>query len=137
MILCALLRPSLTPVRSLIVTGISPSALDIPATILPSFAGASNTAEALFRFEETTCQATHKRFRFHFEDKVDRTSTVYVDEVYASCIAKFAPNDLGGWDHCAGLVPRKLNPKHGFRWVPSNEGEFGRRSCEKRGRKSH
>jgi len=43
MSLCAVLRPSLTPVRSLTVTGISPSALFIPTTIRPSFAGVSST----------------------------------------------------------------------------------------------
>ena len=43
MSLCAVFRPSLTPVRSLIVTGTSPSALFIPMRILPSFPGASRT----------------------------------------------------------------------------------------------
>lgn len=41
--LCALLRPSLTPVRSLMVKGISPSARFIPTRIFPSFPAASNT----------------------------------------------------------------------------------------------
>ena len=41
--LCALLRPSLTPVRSLIVKGISPRARFIPIRIFPSFPAASNT----------------------------------------------------------------------------------------------
>jgi hypothetical protein len=68
MILCALLRPSLTPVRNFIVTGISPNALDIPVTILPSFAGASSTTDPtkLLPFPETPCQTTHKHSRFHF-----------------------------------------------------------------------
>ena len=51
MSLCAVLRPSLTPVRSLTVTGISPSALFIPTTIFPSFAGASSTGDVYSQSE--------------------------------------------------------------------------------------
>jgi hypothetical protein len=43
--LCALLRPSLTPVRSLTVKGISPSARFIPTRIFPSFPAASSTVD--------------------------------------------------------------------------------------------
>src|SRR5258708_29704850 len=41
--LCALLWPSLTPVRILIVRGISPSALFIPIRIFPNFPAAHST----------------------------------------------------------------------------------------------
>jgi hypothetical protein len=41
--LCALLRPSLTPVRSLMVKGISPRARFIPTRIFPSLPAASST----------------------------------------------------------------------------------------------
>src|SRR6266702_2887693 len=41
--LCALLRPSLTPVRILTVKGISPSARFIPTRIFPSLPAASST----------------------------------------------------------------------------------------------
>jgi hypothetical protein len=41
--LWALFRPSLTPVRILMVRGISPSALFIPISIFPSFPAASST----------------------------------------------------------------------------------------------
>ena len=41
--LWALLRPSLTPVRILMVRGISPSALFIPISIFPNFPAASST----------------------------------------------------------------------------------------------
>ena len=44
MSLCAVLRPSLTPVRSLTVTGMSPKDLFIPTTILPSLPAASSTS---------------------------------------------------------------------------------------------
>ena len=49
--LWALLRPSLTPVRNLMVRGISPSALFIPISIFPNFPAASSTvSEESFQY---------------------------------------------------------------------------------------
>jgi hypothetical protein len=45
--LWAVFRPSLTPVRNLIVRGISPSALFIPVRIFPSFPAASSTVSSM------------------------------------------------------------------------------------------
>lgn len=45
MSLCAVFLPSLTPVRSLTVRGMSPSALFIPTRILPNLPGVSSTVE--------------------------------------------------------------------------------------------
>lgn len=62
MSLCAVFLPSFTPVRSFTVTGISPSALFIPTTILPSFPAASST---VYQALKSMCVQEHKRMRTH------------------------------------------------------------------------
>jgi hypothetical protein len=58
--LWALLRPSLTPVRILMVRGISPSALFIPISIFPNFPAASSTVSKEF-FQHSISRQTLQR----------------------------------------------------------------------------
>jgi len=57
--LWAVFRPSLTPVRSFTVTGISPRALFMPIKILPNFPGVSSTKEYMSMQKEILSYDAH------------------------------------------------------------------------------
>ena len=129
--LWALLRPSLTPVRILMVRGISPSALFIPISIFPSFPAASSTvSEESFQHFIPKTDTAKKRTSGTTacsKDKIDRTTAVQVHEVDAS--VTFPGYQFGCRDECGRLVSCNLYSKHCFGRVSSDQGPllFGTR----------
>ena len=143
MSLCAVLRPSLTPVRSLTVTGMSPKDLFIPTTILPSRPAASSTDTP--RVPHTT--SIHLRARGKVErirtrrpttglvHEVDGASAVDVDEVEVS--RTLAADDFGGGDKELRLAAGDLHAEDTLGGVPADEGPFFLRALEEGHRQTH
>ena len=118
MSLCAVFRPSLTPVRSLTMTGISPSALFIPMRIFPSRPAASSTSRTP-KFSLVFTQLSRRLWMrltrgpaASFVYKVDWAATIDIDEVE---VARALPaDDLGGGDKKLWLAARDLHAKNGL-----------------------
>jgi hypothetical protein len=100
--LCDVLRPSLIPVRTLIVNGTSPKARDIPIKIFPSLLWLSSTIRK--RYFSTTQHATPiqltRRSSTALEHHINRTPAINVHKVdlstFSSALSEFAGQNLGG-----------------------------------------
>ena len=136
MSLWALLRPSLTPVRSLTVTGISPSALFIPTTIFPSRPAASSTGDSSILIfwlgnDEGLTRGTAARL----VNEIDGAAAVEVDEVEVACA--FASDDLRSRDEQLRLAARDLHTEDALGGVSPDEGPFFLRPLQEGHRETH
>ena len=132
--LWAVLRPSLTPVRILMVRGISPRARFIPIRIFPNFPAASSTViveseacQTFCSFQNRHCEVRTGRTTACSKDKVDWTTTVQVHKVDAA--VAFSRYHFGRGDKRGRLASCNLYPKHFFGRVSSDQGPlfFGAR----------
>jgi hypothetical protein len=138
--LWAVLRPSLTPVRNLIVKGISPSALFIPIRIFPSFPAASSTVSGVLIKIFCYCKADATKGRTSgttasLEDKVDWTSAVHVHKVDAA--PTFFRYHFCCRDERGRFAPRDLYSKHCLGWVSSDQGPLFLGTGKERRRQAH
>ena len=81
--LCAVFFPSFTPVLSLTVNGMSPSALFMPTMIRPSFPTASSTAHNVNKKKDGVSDTgiLTGRSAPRFEDEIDWTPAVDIHKV--------------------------------------------------------
>lgn len=126
--LWAVLRPSFTPVRILMVRGISPRARFIPTKIFPNFPAASSTVSKVSNrslstfFCFKTCKERTSGTTTGSKDKVYWTTTVQVHKVDATGTAAFSRYHFGCGDKSGRLVSCNLYPKHFFGRVSSDQG---------------
>lgn len=129
--LCAVFLPSLTPVRTLRVSGISPSALFIPVRILPNFVGASSTIIMHdCQCHDTLEQNDGERGRTRtsstrLENEVNRTSTVHIRIIEPIAPAsQFFCKYFGGADEQRRLGACELDAEVFLRGVTPDERPF-------------
>lgn len=137
MSLCAVLRPSLTPVLSLTVTGMSPNARFMPTTILPNLPAASRTMRGSGQpgtAGEATCRPTG-RAAASLVHQIDWAAAIHVDKVEVACA--LLADDLCRRHEQLGLAACDLHAEDRLGGVSADEGPLFLRALKERHRETH